>query len=225
MLDRRAFFTCALVSWGAAGFAATAVRAGEAAKQPSDWKIMGAGTEVKTGTLYTLRNITDNNSVKYGERTWGINLVWDKSQSLNNVKFEVKPAQSKGGAVVRDNRTLVLKNGDTVAINVKGGGYLRHENRSVGINLGWSKNPVHEFIIVGGLKGTPVKMGTPLGLFNVKAKDFVIYAERPAGVSLRWWKDRDLAGPLWERVARAAGDYSDFQIPELIDYLTPAKKK
>ena len=219
---RNRFFAAAVTF--VLALSATSACAGEAAKHPSDWKILGTGAEVKPSTPYTLRNITDNNSLRHGERTWGINLVWDKSTSLNNVRFEPKVAYAPKGTVVRDHRG-VLKHGDTIAIHVKGGGYLRHEQRSVGINLGWSTKPVYEFIIVGGPKGTPVKMGQPFGLFNVKAKDFVIYAERPAGVSLRWWKDRDLAGPAWERVARVVGDYSDFQIPELIDYLSGGKKK
>ena len=88
--------------------ASQAHAAGKAAKNSSDWKIMGSGTEVKAGTLYTLRNITDNNSLRHGERTWGINLVWDKSTSLNNVKF----VRQGGG-------TGPLKYGETVAIHVK----------------------------------------------------------------------------------------------------------
>jgi hypothetical protein len=160
-----------------------------------DWKILGTGSEVMAGTKYTLRNITNNQSVKYDERRWGINLVWDKSTAINNITF-----------VRKDGKKVALKYGDTVAVHVQKGGHLKHKERTVGINLAWSTPPVYEFVLVGGKKGSPIKVGASVGLFNSDAKDFIIYAERPAGINLRWFKDKDLAGGVWDRLRKEAGD-------------------
>src|SRR4051812_10606846 len=86
----------------------------KAAKKAEDWQILTTttGTPVKAGTAYTLFNMTDKESVRYGKRTWGIDLVWDKSKKLNNVKFMTK------------NGTGPLKFGDVVAIHVEKGNYL-----------------------------------------------------------------------------------------------------
>jgi hypothetical protein len=166
----------------------------KAAKSPTDWKLLGKEAEVKAGSFYTLSNDTDHESLRYGKRTFGINLVWDKSTTLNNIRFE-KQGGGKG----------VLHYGDKVAIHVEQGGYLKYQRRDVGINLVWSTPPVYEWLILGGKKGTPVKTGALLSLFNVPENDFLIYAERPVGVNLRWWKDRELAGgSITDRLRHAA---------------------
>jgi hypothetical protein len=156
------------------------------AKSVKDWKALGAGAEVKPGTAYTLHNLTAKSSLRYGGRDWGINLVWDKSTSLNNIKF-----QRQGGAGP-------LKYGDLVAVHVAKGSYVKYEKRNFGIRLAWSKAPVHEWVILGGAKGTPVKTGAALSLYNRVEKDFLIYAKRPVGINLRWWKDRGKPGTVAE---------------------------
>jgi len=187
----------------------SAQASGKAAKTILDWKILGSGTEVKSGTSYTLFNVTDNDSLRYGERTWGINLVWDKSKALNNIRFDVKGGGSK-----------TLKYGDVVAIHVKNGGYLYYHHRDIGVNLSWSTPAKYEWVIAGGTKGTPVKVGAPLALYNQVEKDFMIFAERPAGVSLRWWKDRELAGGVFDRIGPIAEDLARWGFHEIVkEYL------
>lgn len=46
------------------------------------------------------------------------------------------------------------------------------------INLNWSDKPIYERIVAGGPKGHVVKTQTQVALFNIKEKDFLIYAER-----------------------------------------------
>jgi len=43
--------------------------------------------------------------------------------------------------------------------------------------------------IHGGPKGSPVPANAKIELYNDRAKDFVIYAERDYGINLRWYKD------------------------------------
>lgn len=188
----------------------------KAAKSPTDWKILGKGAEVKAGSTYTLSNNSTHESIRYGKRTWGINLVWNKSTALNNIRFEVKGG-GKG----------VLKYGDKVAIHVLNGGYLKYQHRDVGINLAWSTPPVYEWVILGGKKGTPVKTGALLSLFNERENDFMIWAQRPAGINLRWWKDRDIAGTsITNRLKAAAEELvrSEFE-DRARDYLSGGSKK
>src|SRR5207248_7129903 len=124
-------------------------------------KVLGAGAQVKSGTKYTLRNVTDNNSLRYGKRAAGINLVWDKNTTLDNITFK----REGGGAA--------LNYGDKVAVHVKDGGHLFYQKRTLGMNLVWSTPPKYEWVILGGQKGKPVKTGAALRLYNERAKDFL----------------------------------------------------
>jgi hypothetical protein len=171
-----------IVAVGATLFA-TAATATAAERSEKDWQFRGAGKELKSGTAYTMYNVTDKENVRYGERKWGINLVWDKKANLNNVKV-----------VSKTSATGTVKYGDKVAIHVEKGGYLKYEKRDWGINLVWSKTPVYEFVITGGTAGTAVPLNGTVAIFNDVEKDFLINAERPVGINLRWYKDRDKGG-------------------------------
>ena len=167
-----------LAATALAGSTATA-----ADRSVNDWQLRGAGTEVAAGTGYALYNVTDKESVRYGDRTWGINMVWDKKKDLKNIKL-----------VGQGNATGPIRYGDVVAVHVEKGGYLKYGKRDVGINLVWSTPPAYEFVVTGGAKGTPVKTNAPIGLYNQVEKDFLIYADRPVGINIRWYKDRDKGG-------------------------------
>lgn len=47
--------------------------------------------------------------------------------------------------------------------------YLQWEEQTFGINLGWSTTPVHEWQLLGGINGTPVRCGDRLAIHNLKA--------------------------------------------------------
>lgn len=163
-----------------------------------DWQLNGRGGNVVSGLRLTLFNLTDKENLKYGSRTWGINLVWDKTPNLHNVQIF-----SEGAA------GSPIKYTERVAIYIKDGGYLKYEKRTTGINLGWSSKPVFEWNI-GGNGGDPlqpIKQGDKLCLYNLKAKDFVIYDTRRFGINLVWAKDEGKMswGALLEQIARAAG--------------------
>jgi hypothetical protein len=182
----------------------------KAAKKAEDWQVLAAsaGTPVMPGTAYTMFNKTDKEAIKYGKRTWGVDLVWDKSKTLNNMKF------------MRKDGTGALKYGDTVAIYIDKGNYLSYQKMKFGVNLNYAKGPAYEWVILGGKKGEVVKTGQDISLFNQKENDFLIYAERPVGINLRWFKDRDRAGGLMEAVKGAARDLADQGFHELSNRLT-----
>src|SRR5690349_21311149 len=112
-----------------------------------DWQAIGGSGAVQSAIPFTLKNVTDNETLRYGSRTWGIDLVWDKSETLNNIKFE---KQTGSGDVKYD---------ELIAISVNGGGYLKYEKTRFGINLVFSRAPAYEWRVGGGEEGTPVKFG------------------------------------------------------------------
>jgi hypothetical protein len=195
----RAFALIFAATWFSTSAVATA-----AERSVKDWQVRGTGKQVMSGTGYSLYNVTEKNAVRYGDRTWGINLVWEKKQQ-NNIKV-VSQGNAKGP----------IKYGDKVAIHVEKGGYLKYQKRDVGINLVWSKTPVHEFVITGGKKGTPVAMNATIALYNSVEKDFIVRADRPAGISLRWYKDRDKGG-LGAVIKNTAKDLVKEGLKELAD--------
>ena len=52
-----------------------------------------------------------------------------------------------------------------------------------------------------------------------KENDFLIYAERPVGINLRWFKDRGKAGSAWDMVKGAARDLANWGFQQLADQL------
>jgi hypothetical protein len=143
-----------------------------------NWTIRSSdpfGADVMPGTTrYRLYNETTGQVVVYGERKYGINLVWEEPDGQTNIRFA---RQSGSGA---------LKYDEPVAIYVSGGGYLIYQERDYGINLGWSSSEVYQWRIRGGTAGTAVRVGGVLGLFNTHNDRYVVYGERSYGIDLVW---------------------------------------
>jgi hypothetical protein len=83
-----------------------------------------------------MMNLTAEQAIKYGERTDGINLVWDRNLGSANVKF---------WPFDYDKGPDIIYEGELIAIHVLNGGYLCYGERTRGINLVWSESPVHEW--------------------------------------------------------------------------------
>ncbi len=142
----------------------------------TEWKAMPSGGSLTSGGLFDLLDTHANSYVKYGERDWGINLVWSSSAPGNVAKL----VKAGGGT---------LKYGDRVALNFKSGGYVKYESRRWGINLVWSSTPVYEWEVRGGTTGNAVPKGTAVRLFNATENDNLVYCRRPVGINLGWAKD------------------------------------
>src|SRR5947207_702606 len=69
--------------------------------------------------------------------------------------------------------------------------------------------------ILAAGNGMQVKTGMDISLFNQRENDFIIYAERPVGINIRWFKDRDKAGSAWDMVKGAARDLAVWGFQEL----------
>jgi hypothetical protein len=163
------------------------------------WQIVGSAPQqpVLSGAFVALKSLVINESLVYGERDWGINLKWDKSNRTRNIAFHREPGGS--GPV---------KYGERVAIAVKGHGYLVYKSRDVGPNLGWAREPEYQWEIRGGMAGDAVRAGVDVGVYSRVEKDFLVYCERPLSVNLRWLRDKESKGchGSWGAVKQAGKD-------------------
>lgn len=150
-----------------------------------DWSISNyyASGPVNPGfTGYSLRNETavtvqNQTYLVYGVRDYGINLVWGYRPASANIRFE---RQSGSGP---------LKYGEPVAIEVGGGGYLKHQSRLFGIDLVWSSTPVYQWRIFGQGKkiGDVVSTADKVGLYNTSYyTGYMVYQTRDYGINLDW---------------------------------------
>jgi hypothetical protein len=151
-----------------------------------NWEIIpqGAGSPAitsDTGFVYKLRSRSIRQRLRYGERRYGINLVW---ASVDSLPSNVRILRQIGSGGIDD--------GDRVAIGIAEGGYLKYQSRDYGINLVWSSAPVHEWevrVTSDGSSNAPIIGRQPVGLFNVVSDDFLFYDPRQYGINLKWLRD------------------------------------
>lgn len=135
---------------------------------------------------YDLLNTTVNEAIVYGERRYGINLVWGDPGKSDNIRFQRA-----------SNSNDPLRYGELIAINVRRGGFVVYEKRDFGINLVWREVPSFEWELAGGNKGEIVKTGSVVALFNTVEKDFLFYDPRSYGINLKWLKDKGKFNKSW----------------------------
>lgn len=153
-----------------------------------DWSVQRSGPPglFASDASVPLKNETNNECIRYGERDYGINLVWDSSCNRSVIKFK------------RASGTGSIKYGEPLAIHVLNGGYVRYREREYGINLVWSETPVYEWEIRGRDSGEFVYTTAKFSLYNRTIKDYVVYCVRSYGINLRWARDCDRIQPPQE---------------------------
>lgn len=120
-----------------------------------------------------LFNTTIGKELSYGQREYGINLVW--AADGDSFCFS-----KKGNPVLSD-----LTYGEPFAIKNKTGGFVKYGSREYGINLVWSSTAAYEWYIVGGTPGTEVN-GDHFALWNKTSGKFLVYGSRTYGINLVW---------------------------------------
>jgi hypothetical protein len=144
-----------------------------------DWQIYDHGwyNPIHTGvTRYALFNRTNASYLRYGSRSYGINLVWSQSPDPGNIRFD----SLSGGD---------LRSGDFMAVRVDGGGYLKYGERSFGINLVWSATPVYEWRVFGEGRANGALLTSSsgrVGLYNTRTGAYLVYGTRSWGINLVW---------------------------------------
>lgn len=140
------------------------------------WSLGSSAPSVNVG--YSFKNLINNGYVRYGKRTWGVDLVWGSSSS----QWSFLPGT--GSPNIRDHRRRAMVPGEKVAIyNDSTRRYLVYGHQTFGINLTWSSRPSYQWKIT-----TDPSSGNA-SLFNTVANDSVVYGQRPVGINLRWLKD------------------------------------
>ena len=56
-----------------------------------DWQALGGSGAIQSASTFTLKNVTDKESLKYGSQTFGINLVWDKKINVQEDVVSRRP--------------------------------------------------------------------------------------------------------------------------------------
>jgi len=162
-----------------------------AAEYFQQWTILnpnGGTTEIQPGKRYLLKNSTNRHFLQYKE----------KGPGVINLGFSDDAEPSTAAKVVhweflnRD-RTPV-KYDQPVAIRCRDG-YLHYGQRTVGINLVWSDNPVFQWRLLGGRPGTPVRTRDWLSIFNMHSENGepLIYFKREIGGNIGWPSSKTLA--------------------------------
>lgn len=161
----------------AAAVLAAALPGAASAAAPTDaaqWDLNSARPSVNVA--YSFDNLIVDSHLRYGERTFGINLVWGSYKSQWTFMPRAPPN-------VRDHRRRALQPGEPVAIyNSVTRQYLVYGDRTWGINLVWSKTPHYEWRVEWDADGD-------VSLYNTDVRDHLVYGRRGVGVNLRWLKD------------------------------------
>ncbi|GGC34579.1 hypothetical protein GCM10011504_11230 [Siccirubricoccus deserti] len=188
--------------FSAAAFSSAAVIPAAAveslANDLKQWMIGAAGTlqpkrkfDGRPERNFNLRGLKLDRYLQHEKQRFGINLGWTDDASAKTAAKVTRwffARESSDDGALRYAETIALGNGGDPS-------FVRHENRTVGVNLGWSKTPVYEWKILGGTAGTPVQAGQNVALFNEKANECLIYFDRTAGGDIGWptsqrWEDQ-----------------------------------
>ena len=96
-----------------------------------------------------------------------------------------------------------IRFGETIALGNGGDpSFLRYEERTVGINLGWSKTPVFEWKLLGGKIGDPVHTQEWIAIYNPNPEDgeCLIFFDRTVGGDIGWPSSKTWGQQFGEKV-------------------------
>lgn len=130
-----------------------------------------------------LKNSSTRTFLQWEKQFFGINLGWTDDASPQTAErvarwFFTRP----------NNDESPLKYGDVFAMGYGiPPSYIRYAERSVGINLDWSTSPKFEWEVLGGPRGTQVRSGDWVALYNRVAKEPIINFPRDGfGGEIGW---------------------------------------
>ncbi len=136
---------------------------------------------------YSLKGLHERKFLQWEHQTWGINLGWtDDAEPQTEKRVSRWFFARVGGG------TGQIKYGEPVALGYgKDPSFLRYEERTVGINLGWVNQPVFEWTLLGKATGRPVECGDRLAILNAKAGSsqspgVLIAFDRTVGADIGW---------------------------------------
>ncbi len=149
------------------------------------WEVAAYGSDyLENEETIRLRNVDTESYVVYGEREYGINLIWRDSSAREWVIFDAPGT----GTPYHD-----MHYGERFALyNASAGSYVKYGWREYGINLLWSEDPVYEWSFEGHDGAAPlggdrrVWWTDHVALYNHNLDEYVAYGEREYGIDLDW---------------------------------------
>jgi hypothetical protein len=139
------------------------------------WSLYAGGKPIAGATALSLR--AHDGYLASGYQRFGINLQF-YSGERRSWRIVRQPGASGS-----------LRIGERVALfEVDARGYIAYTRREFGINLGSFATPKYEWELRGAASALNSTRPT-VGLFDTIAGDYLVNADRPFGVSLRWSRD------------------------------------
>ncbi|GAB3006825.1 hypothetical protein GCM10027184_75380 [Saccharothrix stipae] len=162
---------------------------------------------------YSLKGSPPRKYLRWEKQTFGINLGWtDDAEPATRLKVS-RWFFTRHGA-----DTGPVKYGERIALGYGiAPSYLRYEERTVGINLGWSVTPVFEWTLLGGPRGGPVGTGERLAIHNAKActatvPGVLIHFDRTVGCDIGWPDSQ----PWWDQAKDKLAGFTKEAITKLV---------
>jgi hypothetical protein len=125
------------------------------------------------GTGQLRNTMPDSGYLIHAHQTFGVDLNWSHDPALWKIEAQGGPN---------------LMYGQAVALRVWGGGWLKYEHETYGVNLVLSGTPSYEWHVVGETPGHPLDFHQ-FALWNSAANDYLVKAHETWGASLAWYQD------------------------------------
>lgn len=140
------------------------------------WEVR-SGASVQNGVQYQLWNTKNTSRVGYDNRTFGVDLGWNKGSSGGDFVF----LRDTGKPNVRDHRRGPLAETQKVAVyNTKTRRYLRFEKRGPAkAELEWDRSPKYEWQLHD-------QQGAKFALFNTRVSRYLVHQVKNYGINLGW---------------------------------------
>lgn len=155
-----------------------------------EWTISPGNRTIQAGFSSTLRNEKSGKFLINHIQPHGVPLGFEDSQTFGNIAFFISNATPAGPTNIPLGRQVSLKiypGRFLTCVPMIRGAYVP---KSTGPRLELSPYWTGEWLLIAlGEIGTPVGPTTRVGLYNIKARDFLVFEKRQSGVSLGWSKN------------------------------------
>jgi len=168
------------------------------------WKLGGkpgtvrAQRKYETNTGYNQLCKTNNEFLTWGERDFGVNLIWTQNQGLKKTHFRKQ-----------DGSDGEILTGETIAFGLGGNpSFLYYGHQTFGINCKWSETPKYEWQLftASGNKGENIQTGEWITFLNLKVEpdpDFLIHFNRSTpAINLGWTTSSDWLADFVDKARR-----------------------
>jgi hypothetical protein len=124
--------------------------------------------------------------LQWEDQDFGINLGWTDDATDETGNKVARWFFARNGSSEQP-----IRFGETVAVGYgKSPSFLRYEERTTGINLGWTEEPAFEWKLLGGPADDPVHTQEWIAIFNQKDGECLVAFDRNVGGDVGWPSSR-----------------------------------